>query len=96
MVGYLGHDPELFYGSVEENIRLGGKEGAEEMIRVVCLEDEVKAMENGIHTLVGTGGVRLSGGQAQRLALTTNGRFWFSTIRFRHSTKRQKHRFLQI
>ena len=69
MVGYLGHDPELFYGSVEENIRLGGKEGAEEMIRVVCLEDEVKAMENGIHTLVGTGGVRLSGGQAQRLAL---------------------------
>ena len=54
---------------MEENIRLGGKEGAEEMIRVVCLEDEVKAMENGIHTLVGTGGVRLSGGQAQRLAL---------------------------
>ena len=69
MVGYLGHDPELFHGSVEDNIRLGGKEGAEEMIRVVCLEDEVKAMENGIHTLVGTGGVRLSGGQAQRLAL---------------------------
>ena len=97
MVGYLGHDPELFHGSVEENIRLGGKEGAEEMIRVVCLEDEVKAMENGIHTLVGTGGVRLSGGQAQRLALartcTTNGRFWFSTIRFRHSTKRRKHKF---
>lgn len=29
----------------------------------------MKAMENGIHTLVGTGGVRLSGGQAQRLAL---------------------------
>ena len=56
MVGYLGHDPELFHGSVEENIRLGGKEDAEEMIRVVCLEDEVKAMENGIHTLVGTGG----------------------------------------
>lgn len=60
MVGYLGHDQELFHGSVEENIRLGGKEGAEEMIRVVCLEDEVKAMENGIHTLVGTGGIRLS------------------------------------
>ena len=69
IVGYLGHDQELFHGSVEENIRLGGKEGAEEMIRVVCLEEEVKTMENGIHTLVGTGGVRLSGGQAQRLAL---------------------------
>lgn len=34
MVGYLGHDQELFHGSVEENIRLGGKEGAEEMIQL--------------------------------------------------------------
>ena len=51
------------------NIRLGGKQGAEEMIRTVCFEEETKAMEDGSHTLVGTSGVRLSGGQAQRLAL---------------------------
>lgn len=69
IIGYLGHDPELFHGSVEDNIRLGGKQGAEEMIRTVCFEEETKAMEDGIHTLVGTSGVRLSGGQAQRLAL---------------------------
>ena len=69
IIGYLGHDPELFHGSVEDNIRLGGKQGAEEMIRIVCFEEETKAMEDGIHTLVGTSGVRLSGGQAQRLAL---------------------------
>ena len=69
IIGYLGHDPELFHGSVEDNIRLGGKQGAEEIIRIVCFEEETKAMEDGIHTLVGTSGVRLSGGQAQRLAL---------------------------
>ena len=69
IIGYLGHDPELFHGSVEDNIRLGGKQDAEEMIRTVCFEEETKAMEDGIHTLVGTSGVRLSGGQAQRLAL---------------------------
>ena len=54
---------------MEDNIRLGGKQGAEEMIRTVCFEEETKAMDDGIHTLVGTSGVRLSGGQAQRLAL---------------------------
>lgn len=97
MVGYLGHDQELFHGSVEENIRLGGKEGAEEMIRVVCLEDEVKAMENGIHTLVGTAVSASPVVRRSALPLrepcTTNGRFWFSTIRFRHSTKRRRHKF---
>ena len=53
----------------EGSITFGGKQGAEEMIRIVCFEEETKAMEDGIHTLVGTSGVRLSGGQAQRLAL---------------------------
>ena len=69
IIGYLGHDPELFHGSVEDNIRLGGEKSAEEMIRAVCFEEEAAQMENGIHTLIGTSGVRLSGGQAQRLAL---------------------------
>ena len=45
------------------------KQGAEEIIRIVCFEEETKAMEDGIHTLVGTSGVRLSGGKAQRLPL---------------------------
>ncbi len=69
IVGYLGHDPELFNDSVENNILLGEKKDVWEYLRAVCLDGEVAAMEKGINTLVGNGGVRLSGGQAQRLAL---------------------------
>ncbi len=34
-----------------------------------CLKEEVLAMEKGTETVIGSGGTRLSGGQAQRLAL---------------------------
>ena len=68
-IGYLGHDPELFNDTVEQNILMGTSESAEKYLRMVCLDREVEEMEQGIQTLVGNGGVRLSGGQAQRLAL---------------------------
>lgn len=69
MIGYLGHDPELFNDTIENNIRMGDKIDANVFLRAVCFENEVDAMENGIHTMIGNGGVRLSGGQGQRLAL---------------------------
>ena len=69
MVGYLGHDPELFNDSIENNILLGDDQDANAYLRAVCLDQEVDAMEDGLQTRVGSGGVRLSGGQAQRLAL---------------------------
>ena len=69
VVGYLGHDPELFSASVEESVLLGDAGDAEKYLKAVCLDGEVAAMEEGLETQVGSGGVRLSGGQAQRLAL---------------------------
>ena len=69
MAGYLGHDPELFNDSIENNILLGDDQEANAYLRAVCLDQEVAAMEDGLQTRVGSGGVRLSGGQAQRLAL---------------------------
>ena len=69
MAGYLGHDPELFNDSIENNILLGDDRDANAYLRAVCLDQEVAAMEDGLQTRVGSGGVRLSGGQAQRLAL---------------------------
>ena len=69
VVGYLGHDPELFNVSVRDNVLLGDAQDAEKYLRAVCLDGEVAAMEQGLETQVGSGGVRLSGGQAQRLAL---------------------------
>ena len=41
-------------------------------LKIVCLDKEVALMENGVDTLIGSSGVRLSGGQAQRLALGKN------------------------
>ena len=69
VVGYLGHDPELLSDSIRNNILLGRDDDAWKYLRAVCLEDEVKAMPNGLDTRVGDGGVRLSGGQQHRLAL---------------------------
>lgn len=68
-IGYLGHDSELFADSIAENILLGDPEDANRYLKLVCLDQEVGEMNGGVQTLVGNGGVRLSGGQAQRLAL---------------------------
>ena len=67
-VGYLGHDPELWNDTVEENVRCGEAGDAMRFLALTALDGEVRAMERGLQTVVGSG-VRLSGGQAQRLAL---------------------------
>ena len=68
-VGYLGHDPELWNDTVEENVLCGEAGDAMRFLALTALDGEVRAMERGLQTVVGSGGVRLSGGQAQRLAL---------------------------
>ena len=68
-IGYLGHDPELFNDSVKNNILMGENKNVDDFLKAVCLDQEVAGMEDGTETLVGNGGVRLSGGQGQRLAL---------------------------
>ena len=68
-VGYLGHSPELFNDTIENNVRMGDAVDVAALLRAVCLDGEVAAMPEGDQSLVGNGGVRLSGGQAQRLAL---------------------------
>lgn len=68
-VGYLGHDPELSADTVRHNVLCGSEQDAMPYLAAVALKDEVLAMENGPDTVIGSGGKRLSGGQAQRLAL---------------------------
>ena len=67
--GYLGHQPELFSGTIEENICLGKPGDIGPVLRAVCMDQEVAAFPEGIHTFIGSGGVRLSGGQQARIAL---------------------------
>lgn len=65
--------PHLFYGTVAENIRLGCPEAT--MEEAVAAAEQAGAhnfildLPQGYDTQVGEGGIRLSGGQAQRLAI---------------------------
>ena len=68
-VGYLGHDPELSADTVQNNVLCGSEQEAEPYLAEAALDDEVRLMEQGLETVIGPGGTRLSGGQAQRLAL---------------------------
>ena len=69
IISYLGHDPELFNDSIAANVLMGDHADAAYFLQMVCLDEEVNEMDEGLNTLVGNGGIRLSGGQAQRLAL---------------------------
>ena len=68
IVGYLGHDPELFNDSVENNVLLGDSKNSDTYLNAACIKQEVAEMTDGKNTLIGSGGAYLSGGQAKRLA----------------------------
>ena len=68
-LGYVQQDPQLFSGTVAENIRYGSPEATEEDIRRAAAlgsADRVCArLENGFDTEVGENGSRLSAGERQ-------------------------------
>lgn len=68
IIGYLGHDPELFNDSVENNVLLGDSKNSDTYLNAACIKQEVAEMTDGKNTLIGSGGTYLSGGQAKRLA----------------------------
>jgi ATP-binding cassette subfamily B protein len=68
---YVPQVPRLFSASVRENVLLGfpaRDAGLAEAVRAAVLEPDVAALERGLDTVVGPRGVRLSGGQVQRVA----------------------------
>lgn len=69
IIGYLGHDPELSSDTIKNNILCGDDFDLIPYLEATDLKDEVFAMGNGLDTMVGNNGVRLSGGQAKRMAL---------------------------
>ena len=69
VIGYLGHDPELSSDTIRNNVLCGSGEDVMPYLTAAALREEVLRMENGADTVIGSGGARLSGGQAQRLAL---------------------------
>ena len=68
-VTYLGHDLQLLNDTIEHNITLGKDIDILPYLKLVYIDQEVEQMEQGIHTMLGNGGILLSKGQAQRIAL---------------------------
>ncbi len=69
MISYLGHKPELLSDTIYNNITLGNEQGITSVLKDVCFDTDLAAMPEGENTLVGNGGIRLSGGQQARIAL---------------------------
>jgi ATP-binding cassette, subfamily B, bacterial len=70
-VAYVPQVPRLFSAALDENITLGWPAAASDIdtaLRLAALDEDVAAMADGLATLVGPRGMRLSGGQAQRAA----------------------------
>ena len=72
-IGVVFQDATLFDGSVSENISLGRETVTEADVRRAAVlanaDDFITALEHGYDTNIGERGVRLSGGQVQRIAI---------------------------
>lgn len=72
-VGWIPQIPNLFYGSVLENIRMGKKDASDNDVFALCshlkIDAFIKSLPQGYETVIGEQGYGLSGGQAQRIAI---------------------------
>lgn len=69
MISYMSHKLQLLSDTIYNNITLGGGQDITTVLQDVCFEEDLAAMPDGINTLVGNRGIRLSGGQQARIAL---------------------------
>lgn len=71
-VAWIPQRPQLFTGTVEQNLRLGAPDASParvaQAVRDAGAEELVRGLPQGMQTLVGEGGQRLSLGQRRRLA----------------------------
>ena len=73
LVGYLPQDAYLFSGSIRDNVLMAGEAACPEFVaqalRIAALDSDVAEFPQGIDTQIGELGVRISGGQRQRLGI---------------------------
>lgn len=72
-IGFVTQDTQLFSGSLRENLLFVNKNATEEeMFEVLhksACDSLLKRAEKGIDTIIGEGGVKISGGERQRLSI---------------------------
>ncbi|MDE0168608.1 MAG: ABC transporter ATP-binding protein [bacterium] len=71
--GYVSQDTYLFYGTIEDNLRIGRPDATPEEIRDAAgkanIHAFIQSLPNGYETIVGERGAKLSGGERQRIAI---------------------------
>ncbi len=69
----VSQNPYIFRMSVRDNLKIVKSdltdEEMREVCRLACIEEDILLMPDGYDTVVGEGGVNMSGGQRQRLAI---------------------------
>ena len=72
-VGYVTQDAHMFHDTIEANLRYAAPDASEEQIWAACedaqIADLLRSLPDGLNTVVGDRGYRLSGGEKQRLAI---------------------------
>lgn len=72
-IGFVPQKAVLFTGSISDNIRYGKKEAADEEIRRAAATAQamefINEMKDGFDSVIEQGGINVSGGQKQRLAI---------------------------
>ena len=73
MVSFVFQDSHLLKGSILDNVRLAKKEASEQEVlqalqKAQCM-DIIEKLPEGIHTVIGSKGTYLSGGEQQRIAI---------------------------
>ena len=72
-IGYVSQDTYLFYGTIEENLRIGRPDATPDAIRDAAEKANIHAfiqsLPDGYQTIVGERGAKLSGGERQRIAI---------------------------
>ncbi len=73
LIGWVPQNPFLFHDSIAANLRIARPEATDvelaAALRLASLDGFVQSLPEGLETRIGEEGVRLSAGQAQRLAL---------------------------
>ena len=71
-VSYISQDVPIFDGTLKENLIFDKKisdKKIKKVLSAVCLDDFYNGLENGLDTELGEKGIKMSGGEKQRLAL---------------------------
>ena len=73
LIAWVPQEPALFQDTIAANIRLSRPQASDGAVAAAAsaahLADFIESLPEGYNTQIGEGGARLSGGQAQRLAL---------------------------